>query len=145
MKYIVLLCALVAVGCGGTTTTPAVQDNSTAVPYFYSGTMDVNGGITVAFTTSKADILTVTLQSVTSGTTISTANPPLAVPLGLAYGVASSDGSTCTPSQAPVPFAPGFTAQLAVASVPAGPTCVQVVDVGNLTGPVSFVFRVVHH
>jgi hypothetical protein len=148
MRYLALVCvvcALLTAGCHGSTTSPDPIVTATPTTVYYSGTMDVSGGIFWAFTVSQAGTASVTLESLTPGTTISTTNPPLpAVAMGLQFGVASSDGSTCTidPTLSKTVL-PSFSAQLTTQAV-AGQTCVQLVDIGNLTGPVSFVVRVVH-
>ena len=145
MRYIVLVCALFAVGChSSSNTNPAPVVTSTSTIGYYYGSMDVSGGTFWTVVVSTPGTFAVTLESVTPGTTIGTTNPPLQTVMGLAIGVGSSDGTTCTVDPTTIKnTGPGFTSQLTAQAV-AGASCVQLVDVGNLTGPVSFIVRIVH-
>ena len=138
-----LVLALLGAGCGGTATTPSTTTTTPVTStQFFSGTLDVQGATFASFTVIQAGTVSVTLASVTTGATVGTSSPPVPTVLGVGLGVASADGLSCTVSSS-VNTAAGFTAQLAVAAA-VGTSCVQILDVGNLTGPVNFVVRIVH-
>jgi hypothetical protein len=127
--------AALAAACGGSDSTSTVTaPTGTLVTDSFSGTVPVGGvGPIHQFTVTVAGNLSVTLL---------TAGPPSTITMGLAVGTPSgttcallSGGSTTTP--------PGSTAQLS-GSVSAGSYCVEVVDVGNAAGPITYTLSVAH-
>jgi hypothetical protein len=75
-------------------------------------------------------------------TTLTVAGPPPTIAMGLDVG--SPNGSACVPfAGASANVQAGSAAQLS-GVVSAGTICVQVRDIGNATGPVSYTVTVLH-
>ena len=63
----------------------------------------------------------------------------------MGVGIGTPSASTCVvTSSNSTPTPAGTTAQLSFSSVAAGPYCVQVYDIGNATGPVTYSVTVAH-
>jgi hypothetical protein len=108
---------------------------STSIQVF-SGALAVHGTSVYPFNVAQATTVNVTLAGLTDS---GNANSTLTSTVGLAVGVPDSTGR-CTHTR-DVRTAPALTAQL---SDPAttGAHCVEIYDVGDLFGNVSFVVRI---
>jgi hypothetical protein len=124
-----------AAACGGSSNaTTVTAPTGTLVTDSFSGTVPMGGvGPIHQFTVTVGGTISVTLL---------TAGPPPTITMGLAIGTPSgttcallSGGSTVTPA--------GSTAQLS-GPVNAGTYCVEVVDVGNAAGPITYTLSVAH-
>jgi hypothetical protein len=73
--------------------------------------------------------------------TLTTAGPPATIPMGI--GVGTPNGTSCTllPGASTVTTAGG---SMLMGEVSGGTLCVDVYDVGNATGPVSYTVSVSH-
>ena len=122
--------------CGGSDNTSTVTaPTGTLVTDSFSGTVPVGGvGPIHQFTVNVGGNLSVTLL---------TAGPPSTITMGVAVGTPS--GTTCallSGRSAPT-TPPGSTAQLN-GTVSAQRLFVEVVDVGNAAGPITYTLSVAH-
>ena len=109
--------------------------SSTQITETFTGTVDVNGIDTHAFTE--------TLAGGQIAITLTAAGPPATIYMGLSIG--SSSAGTCAPlSGGQVIVQAGATAQLS-GSAGAGTYCVQVYDAGNQIAQVSYAVTVTHY
>src|SRR5437879_7008804 len=126
----VLLCA----ACGGSTTSPS--SNSTSVQIF-SGALAVHGTSVYPFNIAQAATVNITLASLTDS---GSANSTLTTAVGLAIGIPDNAGG-CTHTSENRAATPALTAQLS-SSATTGAHCVDIYDVGNLSGNVNFGVRI---
>jgi hypothetical protein len=126
----VLLCA----ACGGSTTSPS--STSTSVQIF-SGALAGHGTSVYPFNVAQAATVNLTLASLTDS---GNANSTLTTAVGLAIGTPESAGG-CTHTSENRAVAPALTAQLS-SSATTGAHCVDIYDVGNLSGDVNFAVRI---
>ncbi len=139
-----MLAASLAVGgCDDntTTTTPTSPDTTAAIPagfQTFGGTLAVQGSSLFTFDITTAGTVNVTLTSVSTSNT----TPLPQTVLGIAYGTPSTDLTTCNVTISKS-TAPGLATQMTTQGAK-GAACVVVSDVGQLTGPVTFVVRVAH-
>lgn len=125
---------VLAAACTGSTTGPS-PSTVTPVTNVFTGTLSVGGVATYSPPVAEASTVTMAVVSITSGS----AATPLVV--GLAYGAPDeTDPSICIRSST-VRVAPSLLTQLTVTST-AGSHCVDIFDVGNLRGAVSFAVRI---
>jgi hypothetical protein len=128
------LVLIAAAACGGSSSSPAVlTPTGTTTTDTFNGIVSVGGVSINNFTITVGGAVSVTLLS---------AGPPPTITMGLGIGTPSagtcallSGGSTLT--------TPGTTAQLS-GNLAAGLYCVEVVDVGNAAGPISYTVSVAH-
>lgn len=132
--FLTLVLLAAASACTGnnststTTTTPTVTRTTDT----FTGTVQVRGSDFHSLPVSQAGQVDVTLT---------VAGPPPTIGMGLDVG--APNGTAC------VPFA-GASANVQAGSAPltgvvsAGTICVQVRDIGNATGPVSYTVTVLH-
>ena len=110
-----------------TTTTPATTET-------FTGTVPV-GGLDIHTFTAAAGVLTVTLTS---------AEPPPTIFMGLGLGVPSD--TTCTFfTGASTAAQASSTAQLQGTLTASGSVCVEVYDIGNEASPVNYSVTVAHN
>lgn len=93
----------------------------------------VQGSVSRSFVVSETGEIRVTLTA---------AGPPSDVPLGIGVGIPRSTGSGCSLNRS-VTATAGAAPHLAVTAEP-GTYCVQVFDVGALSGDVRFSVSVLH-
>jgi hypothetical protein len=132
---VLVLIAACAASCGdddGTGTAPS--DPLLAVSVF-SGTLEVGQTSSLTFNVVADGTTRITL-----GSLLTAPESPTAAIVSLGLG-RPADGA-CSVTTA-VETGQGFKSQLS-ASVTPGDYCVQVADIGNLAGPVTFAVRIVH-
>lgn len=129
---VVAMLACAAAGCGNdstSTTTPTVVRTTDT----FSGTVAVGGNAFNSFRVAAAG---------TSDVTLTAAGPPSSVVMGLAVGTVSDAG--CTPvAGATVNTPAGPSVQLSIITSP-GTLCVELIDIGNQTAPISYTVSVLH-
>jgi hypothetical protein len=119
-------------GCGSSAPTPTAPSSSTE---YFVGTLAVGGSASYAFSVVNDGSVQVTLTGLTTSR-FSPQNTTISV------GVGIPAGEGCGVSQS-VMASPGLANQL-LTRFPSGTYCVQVSDPGTLSGPVSFVVRILH-
>ena len=117
---LVLLCA----ACGSTT-------SPSPVTLSFASTLAVKGTASLSFTVPTAGTVSITLATLASTAEV-----------GLGLGNPRSDGSGCQLFTSLNTVA-GATAQITNSAQP-GPYCVEVYDVGNLTGATAFAVTIAH-
>jgi hypothetical protein len=125
---------LAAAACGGSTpsgsaTTPSVTRTTDT----FSGTVQVAGNAFHSFRVA---------QTGTTEVTLTAAGPPSTIVMGVALGTVDDSGCTRL-SGASLNTPAGSTPQLA-GLTSGGTLCVQIRDVGNQTGPVTYTVSVTH-
>jgi hypothetical protein len=130
-----LALASLAAACGNNSapTSPSTTGPTTEL---FSGSLSVQSSSFYSFNATQAGTVNLMLASVTSPGGRATSP----VILGLAFGIPMGTG--CTHDQS-LETAAGLNPQIS-AGTTSGVHCVDVYDVGNLTGPVSFTVRIVH-
>jgi hypothetical protein len=132
--FCTVVCALAVSACGndstsGTISTPTVTRTTDT----FTGTVQVASSNFHSFPVS---------QPGTTDVTLTAASPPPTVVMGLAIGTTGDGG--CTPlAGASANVVAGPTPQLTGLTT-AGTLCVQVRDIGQATGPVSYTVTVTH-
>lgn len=146
-----LLIAAAASACGGSATSPSTTTSTTTATVtneVLTGTVvaPVDGVLQSSFKTfvvnASGGTLTVTLtsavESMPDGTLLAT------VAMGLGVGTVT-DGACTLVSGAFTTAQAGASPQLSGSSVAAGTYCVQLSDVTNQLGPVSYAVAVAHY
>jgi len=129
----VAMLAILAASCGSSSPVFTEPTGDPQVETF-TNTIDVGGIGTHAFNVTEANGQLVA--------TLTAAGPPSTIFMGFSLGTFSN--SVCTPfSDQMGIFQAGPTTQLG-GSASAGSYCVQVYDVGNQTGPVTYTVTVSH-
>jgi hypothetical protein len=128
-----LVCAFAVGGCGGDSTSGTVSaPTTTRTTDTFSGTLQVGSRTFHSFPVSQTGTTDVTLTTTT----------PSAAVVGLAIGTTGDGG--CTPlAGASANVVAGSTPQLTGLTT-AGTLCVQIRDIGQATGPVSYTVTVTH-
>lgn len=130
---LVLLVAATACTGNNTSSTATTTPTVTRTTDTFTGTVQVHS--------SDFHSLPVT-QAGQVDTTLTVAGPPATIAMGLDVGTPNSAG--CVPfAGASANVVAGSTAQLS-GVISAGTICVQVRDIGNATGPVSYTVTVLH-
>jgi hypothetical protein len=126
-------CGLVG-ACGGNSTSGTVSNpTATRSTDTFTGTVPVASAVFHSFPVS---------QTGTTDVTLTAASPPANVVMGLAIGTPGEAG--CTPlAGAASNVVAGSTPQITGLTT-AGTFCVQIRDVGQATGPVSYTVTVTH-
>jgi hypothetical protein len=75
------------------------------------------------------------------GVTLASLSPSSTVAMGL--GIGTPNGNACTLTTSTSSAVPGAAAQITVTENP-GTFCVEIYDVGNLSGPVIYMIEVTH-
>ena len=133
LRYSVAVLFLLTVGCSQPETsvlTPAPSPPAVLVPL--TGTLQPQGTNTYQFTLAKTGYVEVTLIGI---------GPPPTVTVGLGIGTPTAT-EVCSVLYK-VTTQAGPTAQI-VGTGLAGPICVTISDVGNLSGPVIYAMTVAH-
>jgi hypothetical protein len=127
--------AACGVACSNDATSPSTSVPSSTTEVFAS-IVDRGGSTFYSFTVNNLGVARITLASVSQGV-IGTALP---VALRLGFGVPRGTGCALTSA---VTVSSALTAQFVEAVTP-DIYCVQLSDVGNLTGQVNFTIRIIH-
>ena len=106
----------------------------TLVTDTFTGTVPVGGLDFQNFTVTTGGTINATLVA---------AGPPPTITMGFAIGTPGTTGVCSLLSGAQVTTPAGATAQL-TGSLAAGTYCVEVVDVGNAAGPITYTVTVAH-
>jgi hypothetical protein len=132
--FFAMACTLAVSSCGGNTTSGTVSSpTATRTTDTFSGTVQVGGSSFHSFPVS---------QTGTTDVTLTAASPPANVVMGIAIGTTGDGG--CTPlAGASANVVAGSTPQLTGLTT-SGTLCVQIRDVGQATGPVSYTVTVTH-
>jgi hypothetical protein len=130
---LVLFVAATACTGNNTTSTATTTPTVTRTTDTFTGTVQVHG----------SDFHSLPVAQVGQvDTTLTVAGPPSTIAMGLDVG--SPNGSACVPfAGASANVQAGSAAQLS-GVISAGTICVQVRDIGNATGPVSYTVTVLH-
>ena len=128
----VLAFALAAAACNNNSTSLTAPTNQPTSSVTFTGTVQVGGVDFNSFVVSQAGDVQVTLTQ---------AGPPSTITVGLGFG---------TPSAAACPLTIGSTrvgastTPLDVGTLSPGTYCVQIFDVGNQAGPITYSVTVTH-
>jgi len=129
----VVLVALTAAGCGGTTaTTAAVAPTAITVTEEFTGTLNINGGASFPFTSSAAGLITSTLTTLGPDSTLS---------VGLSLG--TWNGTACSVASIHNDNA-GQGSSIIGQATASGSLCTRVYDVGKISDSVTYTITVVH-
>jgi hypothetical protein len=112
---------------GSPTLAPATNSET------FTGTVQVGGVDFHAFTVAKDGNVTITLTA---------AGPPATITMGLGIGTPGNNACSILPADA-TPTTAGTAAQLSGA-LAAGNYCVEVFDIGNQLGPITYSVTVAH-
>jgi hypothetical protein len=132
-----LACIALSVACdnsdsGNTATGPTTVTLTTDT---FTGSVDPMGSAFHKFTVAQAGEVDITLTA---------AGPPSTIYMGLAIGVLSTDGTSCSPdSRFTVVVQASTTPQIPV-SAGAGNYCVQIFDAGNQVATINYTITVAH-
>ena len=132
------LAAAGAVACNNSSssTLPAVAATPIYGTETFSGTVAVQGSDTHPFTVAISGTVTVTLTA---------AGPPSTITMGVLVGQPATAGSsTCIALSGGTITGSASTNPLLSGTIQAGAYCVQIFDVGNQTGPVTYTLTVNH-
>ena len=125
-----LVIAALAAGCGSDSTTPTTPSTSGTMSETWSGVVAPGGQTSRSFTVNSSGTITVTLTS--AGTTF-----------GLGVGLPRVTGGGCRLGVA-VNASSSTTPQIST-QAEAGQYCVEVYDLGTITGdPVGFALKIDH-
>jgi hypothetical protein len=125
-----LLIAALAAGCGSDSTTPTTPSAPGTMSETWSGVVAPDGQTSRSFTVNQSGAITVTLTS--AGTTF-----------GLGVGLPRVTGGGCRLAVA-VNASSSTTPQIST-QAEAGQYCVEVYDLGTITGdPVGFALKIDH-
>jgi hypothetical protein len=132
--FFAMACAFAVGACGGDSTNGTVSaPTTTRTTDTFSGTVQVGSSTFHSFPVS---------QTGTTDVTLTTTSPSSTVVMGLAIGTTGDGG--CTPlAGASSNVVAGSTPQITGLTT-AGTLCVQIRDVGQATGPVSYTVTVTH-
>ncbi len=132
LGLVMLVAATACSGNDNTSTTPTTPTVTRTTDTF-SGTVLVRGSDFHSLPVAQAGQV---------DTTLTVAGPPSTIAMGLDVG--APNGSACVPfAGASANVQAGSAAQLS-GVLSAGTICVQVRDLGNATGPVSYTVTVLH-
>jgi hypothetical protein len=133
-----VLAAAGAVACNSnsTSTLPAVAATPVYTTDTFNGTVNVLGFDVQPFTVAISGNITVTLTA---------AGPPSTVTMGVFVGSPATAGSTtCLALSGATASGPASPTPLLSGQLVAGPYCVQIFDIGQQTGPISYTLTVNH-
>jgi hypothetical protein len=133
LRLLLVPIAAVAVGCSGDIDNLPTTPDPVFVTETFSGTLNINGGVTQNVFTGATGAVNATLTSLGD-------NPPAKV--GFSMGTLGSSG-VCTPVLVK-DDAVVNTSLAGTVSTLAGSLCVRVYDTGALTESVNFTFTVTH-
>jgi hypothetical protein len=128
---------LTVTACVGSPFEPSTSSSAASTTNLFTGTLGVQGSSVYQLIVNEASNVSITLASLAAG--------PLGAPapatVGLALGT-PSEGTEGCPHTIDRRVAPALTAQLRTERT-AGTHCLELYDVGNLTGEVTFAVRIV--
>jgi hypothetical protein len=134
-----MLAAAGAVACNSSnssSTLPAVAATPVYTTETFTGTVAVQGLDTKQFTVAISGNISVTLTA---------AGPPSTITMGVFVGQPATAGSaTCIALSGGVTSGPASSTPLLSGPLTAGAYCVQIYDVGNQTGPITYTMTVNH-
>jgi len=133
LRLLLVPIAAVAVGCSGDIDNLPTTPDPVFVTETFSGTLNINGGVTQNVFTGATGAVSSTLTSLGD-------NPPAKV--GFSMGTLGSTG-VCTPVLVNDNAVVNSTLAGTVSTL-AGSLCVRVYDTGALTETVNFTFTVTH-
>lgn len=122
--------------CGGSTTSSTVAPSGTVVTQTFNGTINPGGVAVYSFTVTTPGTVTVTMTS---------AGPPATITMGLGIGNPDTNGNCIflsggtTSAQANT-----TTPQLSGNLTSSGAYCVEIADIGNAAGPITYSIAVSH-
>ena len=126
-----LACAsMLFVSACASTTTPTTSTSGLQVSESFSGTLPQGGSASDNFTVATDGTITITLVSLTPQTTIT---------MGLGIGTPSAATCVVTQSQENLKVGTPISGTLT-----AGVYCVELYDLGNMTGPDTYSLTVMH-
>jgi hypothetical protein len=132
LALVLLVAATACTGNNNTSTTPTTPTVARTTDTF-TGTVQVRGSDFHSFPVAQAGQVDVTLT---------VAGPPPTIGMGIDVG--APNGSACVAfAGASANVQAGSAAQLS-GVISSGTICVQVRDIGNATGPVSYTVTVLH-
>jgi hypothetical protein len=136
---LILVLAMVAAAsasaaCGGGSSTPVTAPTGNLVTDTFTGTVQIAGQDFHPFTVTTGGTINATLVS---------AGPPPTITMGLGIGTPSTTGVCSLLSGAYGAYQPSTTAQLN-GTLAAGTYCIEVFDVGNAAGPITYTVTVAH-
>lgn len=133
LALVLLVGGTACTGNNNTSTTATTTPTVTRTTDTFTGTVQVRGSDFHSLPVAQAGQV---------DTTLTVASPPPTIAMGLDVG--TPNGSTCVPfAGASANVQAGSAAQLS-GVISAGTICVQVRDIGNATGPVSYTVTVLH-
>jgi hypothetical protein len=137
MKRALILLAVVAAACGGSTTAPTtVGSNATVSNDVFTGTVAVGGQNVHNFTVTTPGTVSVTMTA---------AGPPPTITMGLGVGNPNgAGGCTFLTGGTTTAQASTTTAQLTGTLTASGAYCVAIADIGNAAGPITYSITVSH-
>ena len=132
--FVVLLCAVAVGACNNNSTSGTVSaPTTTRTTDTFSGTVQVGSSAFHSFPVS---------QTGTTDVTLTTTSPSATVVMGLAVGTTGDGG--CTPlAGAATNVVAGSTPQITGVTT-SGTLCVQIRDIGQAGGPVTYTITVTH-
>ena len=130
---LVLAGSLLAAGCGDDDPAPGPTDpGPTQITESFSGTLNVNGGVTHSFVVQRAGAATATISSLTPSDAV----------VGLSLGPLSAQACSAT---AGVSRDNATSGTSITGAASAGNFCVRIFDAaGSLPGPVAYELTVTH-
>ena len=129
-----ILLAVAATACGGSTTSPAtVGTNATVTTETFTGTVQPGGQKVHTFTVTTPGPVTVTMTQ---------AGPPPTITMGIGLGNPDASGNCIfiTTNQGIASTTPQVQGTL----TSSGAYCVAIGDVGNAAGPITYSITVSH-
>jgi hypothetical protein len=126
---------LTAAACNNGSSSPALTatPTPTVITETFNGTVHIGSSDFNPFTVTQAGTVNITLT---------VAGPPPTIFMGL--GVGTPSGSTCALISGGTTITPAGTAAQLSGTIAAGAYCVQVYDVGNQVGDVTYTVTVAH-
>jgi hypothetical protein len=123
--------------CGGSSSSPSVVAPATTVTVEnFAGTVNPGGLKIHSFTVNAPGTISVTMTS---------AGPPATITMGLGLGNPDASGNCIFLSGATAQaIASTTTPQLSGSLTSSGAYCVEIVDLGNAAGPITYTITVSH-
>ena len=123
--------------CGGSTTSSTVAPSGPVVTQTFNGTINPGGVAVYSFQVATPGTISVTMTS---------AGPPPTIMMGLGIGNPDANGNCIflaggTTNQA---VASTTTPQLSGSLPSSGAYCVEIADIGNAAGPITYSIAVSH-
>ena len=126
-----------ACGAGVSPSDPTSVTAGSEIAEVFTGSLDKQGSSFYSFPVATAGPVNVTLVSLSTSTS---GRPPQTAVMRLGFGVPAGTACEVTATAA---ASPALQAQFTRQSA-AGTFCVEIRDIGNLTGTTTFVVRIAH-